>query len=167
MKSSCLRWLSVCLRSLLRANLLFCLEYKKREKKFILSTENQSNRSRTIFISIYWSFTLFVKISKSSFYSFFVCHSRKSILSSILFLRLVFENDYLKHSANEARSRSALLRSRSVVDYSRYWENDCRTKVFSTARMSRFLCAKTRRDADNREKDMNMNKERWIMTKIS
>jgi hypothetical protein len=33
--------------------------------------------------------------------------------------------------------------------------------------MSRFLCAKTRRDADNREKDMNMNKERWIMTKIS
>ncbi len=120
MKSSCFRWLSVCLRSFLRTNFFFYFEYKKREKKSILSTKNQSNRSRTIFISIYWSFTLFVKISKSSFYSFFVCHSRKFIFFFILFLDLVFENDYFKHSANEVRSRSVLLRSRFVVDYSRY-----------------------------------------------
>ncbi len=29
------------------------------------------------------------------------------------------------------------------------------------------MCAKTKRDANNREKDMNMNKKRRIMTKVS
>ncbi len=155
------------LRSFLRINLFFCLEYKKKEEKSILSTKNQSNRSKTIFILIYWNFILFVKIFKSSFYSFFVCHFRKIIFSFILFLRLIFENDYLKHSTNEVLSRSALLRSQFVVDYSRYWENDYQTKIFNTTKMSRFLCAKTRRDADNREKDININKKKRIMTKVS
>jgi predicted membrane protein len=132
-----------------------------------------------------FKFTFAFQTTKSSFYSllysirsqiilfylnFLCCFSFLNLLNFIFISRFVFlfrrQHDHLKWTA-KTRSKSVLFRSKFDLDHKRNEKNDVWTKIHDAAKMNRLLYTKTYSHEKNNWKDMNLNKERLFMKKIS
>jgi hypothetical protein len=146
----------------------------KKEKKVYFVDRIQKFKSTFAFQATESSFYSLLYSIRSqiilSYFNFLCCFSFLNLLNFTFVSRFVFlfrrQHDRFRWTA-KTRSKSVLFRSKFDLDHKKNERNDVWTKIHDAAKMSRLLYTETYSHERSNWKNMNLNKKRLLMKKIS
>jgi hypothetical protein len=162
------------LRTILELIVRSLVNIKRRKRSLLREQDSESSRLHLRFVTNYRNsfYSLYsFRFQIILFYFNFLCclsflNSLNFILVSCLILLSRHQYDRLRWTTKK-RSKYVLLRSKSDLDHKENERNDARIKIHDAARMNRLLYTQNFLHERSCWRDMILNKERRLMSKIS